>query len=49
MNKRLAVIHAQLFNAENELCAEADVKYVIFSEEVARKKYHYPGIDAFYE
>ncbi len=49
MNRRLAIIHAQLFNAENQLCAEADVKYVIFSEEVARKKYYYPGIDAFYE
>jgi uncharacterized protein (TIGR00369 family) len=49
MNKRLAIIQAQLFNAENQLCAEADIKYVIFSEEMARKKYHYPGVDAFYE
>jgi|TARA_R110002050_G_scaffold111014_1_gene224006 uncharacterized protein (TIGR00369 family) len=49
MNKRLAFIHAQLFNSENQLCAEADIKYVIFSEEVARTKYYYPGIDAFYE
>jgi len=49
MNKRLAFIHAQLFDADSQLCAEADVKYVIFSEEVARTKYYYPGIDAFYE
>ncbi|MGQ7871287.1 PaaI family thioesterase [Sunxiuqinia sp. sy24] len=48
-NKRLAIIHAKLLNDEDELCAEADVKYFIYPEVVARKKFHYPGVEAFYE
>ena len=48
-NKRIAIILAQLFDAGNELCAEARVKYYIFPENVAREKFHYPGIAAFYE
>jgi uncharacterized protein (TIGR00369 family) len=49
MNKRLAIIHAEILDQNSQLCAEADVKYFIFSEEIAREKFHYPGIEAFYE
>ena len=48
-NRRLAIIHTEIFNIKNELCAEADVKYFIFPEEVAKEKFYYPGVDAFYE
>lgn len=48
-NKRLAMIESQLFNGQGQLCAEAQVKYYIFPEDVAQEKFHYPGIQAFYE
>ena len=48
-NKRIAIISAQIFDSENQLCAEAEIKYYIFPEKVAREKFHYPGIEAFYE
>ncbi|TDN97754.1 PaaI family thioesterase [Sunxiuqinia elliptica] len=47
-NRRLALIKAQLFDHEGELCAEADVKYFVFPEKVAREKFYYPGVNAFY-
>ena len=47
--KRMAVILARLFDAESQLCAEAEIKYYIFPENIAREKFHYPGIAAFYE
>ncbi len=48
-NKRFATIHAELLNAEGKVCSEAEVKYFIFPPEVATRKYHYPGVDAFFE
>jgi uncharacterized protein (TIGR00369 family) len=45
---KTAVIKAELFSGENKLCAEAEVTYYLFSEAVARRKYNYPGIEAFY-
>jgi len=47
--KRLARIQAQLFDAEGKLCTEAELTYFIFPERIARQKYHYPGIEAFFE
>lgn len=47
--KRIAKIKAQLFNSEGKLCTEADLSYFIFPEKIAREKFHYPGIDAFFE
>ncbi len=48
-NKRIAVIQARLFDKDEKLCAEATVKYFIFPEKIAREKFHYPGVEAFYE
>lgn len=48
INKRIAHIHTQLYNAENLLCSEADVKYFIYPYDVAVKKLNYPGKDAFF-
>ena len=47
--KRLAKIKAQLFNQDGKLCTEAEVTYFIFPERIAREKFHYPGLDAFFE
>lgn len=48
-NKKLAIIHAELLNENNEICTQAEVKYFIFSQNVAREKFYYQGKDAFYK
>jgi uncharacterized protein (TIGR00369 family) len=45
---KTALIKSELFNSEGKLCAEAKVEYYIFPEAVAKRKYNYPGIEAFY-
>ena len=45
----LAEIHVELFGPENELCAESDVVYFIYSREVAVKRLHYPDYEEFFE
>jgi uncharacterized protein (TIGR00369 family) len=47
--EREAVIDARLYNSAGKLCAAAEVVYFVFPESIARKKYHYPGKEAFYE
>jgi uncharacterized protein (TIGR00369 family) len=47
-DKRHAKITASLFDGENTECATADISYFCFPEKIAKAKYHYPGIDAFY-
>jgi uncharacterized protein (TIGR00369 family) len=48
-NKRMATINARLINASGKICAEAEIRYFLVPENEAREKYHYPGVDAFYE
>lgn len=48
-NKRMATINARLINPSGKTCAEAEIRYFLVPENEAREKYHYPGIDAFYE
>ena len=48
-NKKFATIHAELLDAEGKVCSEAEVKYFIFPIEIAKRKFHYPGIEAFFE
>ena len=47
-DNREAIINATLQDGENVLCASAEIKYFCFPEKIARTKYHYPGIEAFY-
>lgn len=47
-NKRFATIHAEILDAEQKVCAEAEVKYFLFPEEIAKRRYNYPGIEKFY-
>ncbi len=48
-DRKFANIYAEILDSSGMLCCEADVKYRLFSEEMAAKKFAYPGIHAFYE
>lgn len=48
-DRRFATIHAEIINSENVICSEAEVIYMIFPEQIATKRFHYPGVSAFYE
>lgn len=48
-NKRFATIKAEILNSENKVCSEAEVKYFLFPQEIAKQKYHYPGIEGFFK
>jgi acyl-coenzyme A thioesterase PaaI-like protein len=47
-NEKEAVIEALLFNSLGKLCTKALVTYLVFPEEVAKRKFNYPGKDAFF-
>lgn len=47
--KRLAKIECSLFDSEGIEYAKAQLSYFYFPERVAKVKYNYPGIEAFYE
>ena len=46
---RLNDLHFYVFNAAGELATEADVVYMVYPEEIARKKLDWPGVEAFYK
>lgn len=48
-NRRFATIHAEMIDAEGKLCSTAEVKYFLFPLEIAKSRFHYPGVDAFFE
>lgn len=48
MIRNVAVISAELRNREGVLCAEAEIKYFTFREEVARRDFFYPGRENFF-
>lgn len=47
--EKQAVILAEIFDANGELCTEASITYFIYPQQMAIKRYNYPGIEAFYE
>lgn len=47
--RRLVKAYVELFNEKGELAAEADVVYLVYPEEIARKKLNWPGREAFYK
>ena len=47
-NRRFATIHTELFDTDGKVCSEAEVKYFLFPLEIAKRKFHYPGVDAFF-
>lgn len=49
LDKRIANIKVSLYDGENIACATAEIKYFCFPQNIAKAKYHYPGIEAFYQ
>ena len=47
--KRVAKISCSLFDGSGKECANGDISYFYFPEKIAKAKYHYPGVEAFYE
>jgi len=47
-DKKLAKISCTLYDGDGITCAIAEVEYYCFTEAIAKVKYHYPGIEAFY-
>jgi len=45
---RIAVIACEVYDADMKVCSEAEVSYFCFPDKVARERYMYPGVDAFY-
>jgi acyl-coenzyme A thioesterase PaaI-like protein len=48
-NGRTAVIKASLFDGSGKLCTDAMVTYFVYPEKIARERFFYPGVEAFYE
>jgi uncharacterized protein (TIGR00369 family) len=46
--EKTAVIKCLLYNDANKLCAQAEIEYFIYPQEIAIRKFRYPGRDAFY-
>ncbi len=46
---RIVKIEASLFNAAGEECAKALLSYFVFPERIAKARYQYPGVEAFYQ
>ena len=49
VEKRNVEIISELLNSKGEVCAKATANYFHFPEKIAKARYHYPGIEAFYE
>ena len=47
--KKVATVHVQLFNSNNELCSESTAKFIVFPKEVAEKDFFYPDYESFFE
>jgi uncharacterized protein (TIGR00369 family) len=48
-SEKSAKILCQLYDGQSKLCAEAVAEYFIYPVEIAKRRYRYPGRDAFYE
>lgn len=49
MRRRIAVVHVELFNADNILSAEGTVYYYTYNPDEAKEKLMYPGYEQFFE
>lgn len=45
----IAEIETKLYDASGTLCASGTMNYFIYPEEIARRRLHYPGIEAFFK
>lgn len=49
VQKRIATVQTDLYNSNGELCCTGEVKYFIYTEEIAREKLYYPEFDKFFK
>jgi len=49
VKRNIIFVLVQIFDTEEELCAEATAAFFTFSDKVSKEKYLYPGADKFYE
>jgi len=47
--KKFARIYTEILDHNGKLGSQAEVTYMIFPQEMAKKKFEYPGIEAFFE
>ncbi|MBK7175547.1 MAG: PaaI family thioesterase [Bacteroidales bacterium] len=47
MNKNIALVKVELFDRDQQLCADALMHYFTWPEHIARERMHYPGIEGF--
>lgn len=47
-DKGNAKLLCRIFDGDGKQCAEADIDYFLYPEHIARKRYYYPGKEAFY-
>ncbi len=47
--KTRALMECIILDGAGVRCAEAEMDFFLFPEEIARKRFHYPGVRAFYE
>lgn len=43
-----AKVICQLFDGKSKLCTESEAEYFLYPEEIARRRFRYPGREAFY-
>ena len=47
-DEKSARLHCRLFDGDGKQCSEAEIDYFLYPEDIARKRYYYPGKEAFY-
>lgn len=47
--KQSAVFHVDLYDGKEKLCSQCKAEYFIYPQTLAKKKFGYPGISAFFE
>lgn len=46
-DQRDAKLHAELFDSDGNLCAKSSSVFFIYPEDIAKRRFHYPGKEAF--
>lgn len=46
-DERLATLESELFDSSETLCAKSSSVFFLYPEEIAKRKFHYPGKEAF--
>ena len=49
IKEKQAILHAELFDGEGRLCSAAKMVYYIYPQNIAQERFHYPGLQAFYD